>query len=69
MYQVYLLLSSGRALKCWDDASVHVNLGFSNGAEVDLNIDGDFKEEDLVKFLRSYSEQKEIGRSVLTSNP
>jgi len=54
-----------RALKSWDLPSI--NVGLANGAEVDLKIEEDFKEEDLVTFLKSYAEGKEIGGNILTS--
>ena len=44
-----------------------INVGFPNGAEVDLKIDETFKEDDLVKFLRNYADHKEgIGGNILT---
>jgi len=44
-----------------------INVGFANGAEVDLRIDENFKEDDLVKFLQNYAEQKKgIGGNILT---
>ena len=44
-----------------------INVGFANGAEIDLKIDENFKEDDLVKFLQNYAEQKEgIGGNILT---
>ena len=52
-------------MKSWDNACI--NVGLSNGAEVDLKIEEDFKEEDLVAFLKRYAEGKEIGGNVLTS--
>lgn len=54
-----------RALKSWDCDSI--NLGLSNGAEVDLKIEENFKEQDLVQFLKNYAEQKQIGGNILTS--
>ena len=54
-----------RSLKSWNLNSI--NVGFANGAEIDLKIDENFKEHDLVKFLRKYAEQKEgIGGNILT---
>jgi len=52
-------------LKNWDLPSI--NVGLANGAEVDLKIEEDFKEEDLVTFLKSYAEGKQIGGNILTS--
>jgi len=44
-----------------------INVGFADGAEIDLKIDENFKEDDLVKFLQNYAEQKEgIGGNILT---
>jgi len=44
-----------------------INVGFANGAEIDLKIDETFQEDDVVKFLQNYAEQKEgIGGNILT---
>lgn len=44
-----------------------INVGFANGAEIDLKIDENFKEDDLVKFLQNYAEHQEgIGGNILT---
>ena len=59
---MYLYL---RSLKSWNLHSI--NVGFANGAEIDLKIDENFKEDDLVKFLHNYADQKEgIGGNILT---
>ena len=62
---IYKNASLTRALKSWD--SLFINVGLANGAEVDLKIEEDFKEEDLVTFLKGYAEGKEIGGNILTS--
>ena len=38
-----------------------INIGFANGAEIGLKIMEDFKECDLVEFLRNYADLKGIG--------
>lgn len=44
-----------------------INVGFANGAEIDLKIDENFKEGDLVKFLQNFAEHQEgIGGNILT---
>lgn len=44
-----------------------INVGFANGAEIDLKIDENFKEGDLVKFLHNFAEHQEgIGGNILT---
>ena len=43
-------------------------LGFANGAEIDLKIMEDFKESDLVEFLRNYADLKGIGGNILTGD-
>lgn len=54
-----------RSLKSWNMNSI--NVGFANGAEIDLKIDENFKEDDLVKFLQNYAEHQEgIGGNILT---
>ena len=54
-----------RSLKSWNMNSI--NVGFANGAEIDLKIDENFKEDDLVKFLQNFAERKEgIGGNILT---
>ena len=62
--QLYLAFHT-RALKSWDNT--FIKSGLANGAEVDLKIEEDFKEEDLVTFLKRYAEGKEIGGNILTS--
>ena len=54
------------SLKSWD---MHcINVGFANGAEIDLKIMEDFKESDLVDFLRNYADLKGIGGNILTGD-
>ena len=53
-----------RSLKSWDMHSI--NVGFANGAEIDLKIMEDFKESELVEFLRSYADLKGVGGNILT---
>ena len=44
-----------------------INVGFANGAEIDLKIEENFKEDDLVKFLQNFAaHQKGIGGNLLT---
>ena len=44
-----------------------INVGFANGAEIDLKIEENFKEDDLVKFLQNFAEHQEgIGGNLLT---
>ena len=44
-----------------------INVGFADGAEIDLKIDENFNEDDLVKFLQNYAELQEgIGGNILT---
>lgn len=54
-----------RSLKSWDMDSI--NFGFPNGAEVDLKIAENFEEDDLVAFLKSYADSKNLGGNILTS--
>ena len=44
-----------------------INVGFANGAEIDLKIDENFKETDLVTFLKNYADGNGIGGNILTS--
>lgn len=53
-----------KSLKSWDMHSI--NVGFANGAEIDLKIMEDFKESELVEFLRSYADLKGVGGNILT---
>ena len=63
---VVRLSISTRALKCWDNPSI--NLGFSNGAEIDIKIEETFSEEDLVTFLKNYADQKaSAGGNIMSS--
>lgn len=44
-----------------------IKTGFSNGAEIDLNIHENFPEEELVKFIKSYAEKdSKIGANIIT---
>lgn len=54
-----------RSLKNWDMRSI--NVGFANGAELGLKIDENFKESDMVTFLKNYVDQNGIGGNILTS--
>ena len=45
-----------------------INIGFANGAEIGLKIMEDFKESDLVEFLRNYADLKGIGGNILTGD-
>lgn len=54
-----------RSLKNWDMRSI--NVGFANGAELGLKIDENFKESDMVTFLKNYADQNGIGGNILTS--
>ena len=54
-----------RSLKSWDMRSI--NVGFANGAEIDLKIDENFKESDMVTFLKNYADQNGIGGNILSS--
>ena len=40
-----------------------INVGFANGAELGLKIDENFKESDMVTFLKNYADQNEEGRA------
>ena len=53
-----------RSLKTWNIPSI--NVGFANGAEVDLKIEENFKESDLVAFLRNYADLNGVGANILT---
>ena len=53
-----------RSLKSWDMPSI--NVGFANGAEIDLKIDEKFTENDMVKFLENYANQNGIGGNILS---
>ena len=44
-----------------------INLGFANGAEIDLKIDENFKESDMVTFLKNYADHNGIGGNILSS--
>lgn len=44
-----------------------INVGFANGAEVGLKIDENFKESDMVTFLKNYADQNGVGGNILTS--
>ena len=65
MYMAFALFLF-RSLKSWDMHSI--NVGFANGAEIDLKIMEDFKESDLVEFLRNYADLKGIGGNILTGD-
>ena len=52
-------------MKCWDMPSI--NIGFANGAEVGLKIAENFKESDMVDFLKNYADGNGIGGNILTS--
>lgn len=53
-----------RSLGAWNiDA---IKTGFSNGAEIDLNIREDFPEQELVDFLREYADGESIGGNIIT---
>lgn len=53
-------------MKNWDHAEIKT--GFSNGAEVDLNIHENFPENELVNFIRSFANGEDgIGANLLTS--
>ena len=54
-----------RSLKNWDMRSI--NVGFSNGAELGLKIDENFKESDMVTFLKNYADHNGVGGNILTS--
>lgn len=54
-----------RSLKNWDIPSI--NVGFANGAEIGLKIDENFKEDDMVTFLKNYADHNSIGGNILTS--
>ena len=44
-----------------------MNIGVANGAEIDLAVSEDFSKNDLVTFLRKFSdEEKEIGGNIVT---
>ena len=52
-------------MSCWNKDDI--NKGVVNGAEVDLKIREDFKEDDLVAFLASYAEENHnLGGNILT---
>ena len=54
-------------MKCWDIHSL--NAGVANGAEIDLNISEDFSKNDLVTFLRKFSDEKaNLGGNIVTGN-
>ena len=44
-----------------------INVGFANGAEIGLKIDENFKESDMVTFLKNYADQNGVGGNILTS--
>lgn len=44
-----------------------INVGFANGAEVGLKIEENFKESDMVIFLKNYADQNGVGGNILTS--
>ena len=52
-------------MKCWDMPSI--NTGFANGAEVGVKIAENFKESDMVDFLKNYANGNGIGGNILTS--
>lgn len=53
-----------KSLKSWN---IHpINVGFANGAEIDLKILESFKESDLVEFLRNYANLNGVGGNILT---
>ena len=54
-----------RSLKTWDIPSI--NVGFANGAEIGLKIDENFKENDMVTFLKNYADHNSVGGNILTS--
>lgn len=54
-----------RSLKHWDIPSI--NVGFANGAEIGLKIDENFKENDMVTFLKNYADHNSVGGNILTS--
>ena len=44
-----------------------LNIGVANGAEIDLAVSEDFSKNDLVTFLRKFSdEEEEIGGNIVT---
>lgn len=45
-----------------------INVGFANGAEISFKIMEDFKEIDLVEFLRNYADLNGIGGNIMTGN-
>lgn len=53
-----------KSLKSWN---IHpINVGFANGAEIDLKILESFKESDLIEFLRNYANLNGVGGNILT---
>ncbi|CAC5374758.1 unnamed protein product [Mytilus coruscus] len=54
-----------KSMKNWDHGDIKT--GFSNGAEVDLNMHENFPEDELVNFIRSYANGEDgIGANLLT---
>lgn len=54
-----------KSMKNWDH--VEIKTGFSNGAEVDLNIHENFPEDELVEFIRRFANGEDgIGANLLT---
>ena len=54
-----------RSLKIWDMRSINVD--FANGAELGLKVDENFKESDMVAFLKNYADQNGVGGNILSS--